>query len=569
MIKKILHNFTKKQKKRFSLIVAFALLGTLIEVASLSIVYKLIQALLSVNEKNKILISFLNYNFQFDNYLFLTFLCISLIGIFILKLIFFSYLSYLQFSFVYGLRHKISKKLVSLYMNTEYIFFTRKNSAELLRNIDKDANYFADGVVLNLINIITELVILIGIVIFLFYIDPFSTLFLTIFLTFIFLLFYFLLRKKIVNLANLRQIKNFEFIKSINQNIRGIKDIKLFGKIEYFINLFSKSSKLLSNVSTKLMFLYSVTRYSVELIIIICATSFIILSIQKGLDLDNVLLTIGVYTAAAFRLIPSLNKLLASFQRMTSSIPSINVITNEQREIKEDNLDQKLKINFDKNIIFEKINFSYNDNNDFSLSNISFEIKKNEIFTIIGKSGSGKTTLVDILSGLLKPQSGKIFIDGEDYTNKYNIIRKNISYLSQNFFMLDDSILNNITFGSKEVDLYKIDQIIKDLELENLVNESKDGLNTIVGEDGVQISGGQAQRIGLARCFYSNRDIIILDEVTSALDIQTENFILNSIKKFKQNKTIIFITHRENVLKFSDEILILEDGNIKNNKTFI
>lgn len=569
MIKKILHNFTIKQKKRFSLIVAFALLGTLIEVASLSIVYKLIQALLSVNEKHNILISFFNYNFQFDNYFFLTFLCISLIGIFILKLIFFSYLSYLQFNFVYGLRHKISKKLISLYMNTEYIFFTRKNSAELLRNIDKDANYFADGVVLNLINIITELVILIGIVIFLFYIDPFSTLFLTIFLTFIFLLFYFLLRKRIVNLANLRQLKNFEFIKSINQNIRGIKDIKLFGKIEYFINLFSKSSKLLSNVSTKLMFLYSVTRYSVELIIIICATLFIILSIQKGLDLDNVLLTIGVYTAAAFRLIPSLNKLLASFQRMTSSIPSINVITHEQREIKEDNLDQKLKINFDKNIIFENINFSYNDDNDFSLSNISFEIKKNEIFTIIGKSGSGKTTLVDILSGLLKPQSGKIFIDGEDYTDKYNIIRKNLSYLSQNFFMLDDSILNNITFGSKEVDFSKIDQIIKDLELENLVKESKDGLNTIVGEDGVQISGGQAQRIGLARCFYSNRDIIILDEVTSALDVQTENFILNSIKKFKQNKTIIFITHRENVLKFSDEILILEDGNIKNNKKFI
>jgi ATP-binding cassette, subfamily B, bacterial PglK len=563
MIKKILENFTKKQKKSFSLIVALALLGTLIEVVSLSIVYKLIQTLLSVNEKQNILISFLNYNFQFDNYFFLTFLCFSLIGIFILKLIFFSYLSYLQFSFVYGLRHKISKNLLSLYMKTEYIFFTKKNSAELLRNIDKDVNYFADGVVLNLINIITEFVILIGIVIFLFYVDPFSTLYLIIFLTFIFFLFYFLLRKKIVNLANLRQLKNFEFIKSINQNIRGIKDIKLFDKIEYFVNLFSKSSQLLSNVSTKLMFLYSVTRYSVELIIIICATLFIILSIQKGLDLDNMLLTIGLYAAAAFRLIPSLNKLLASFQRMTSSIPSINVITHEQREIKEDNIDQDLQINFNKNIVFKEINFSYNDDNDFSLSNISFEIKKNEIFTIIGKSGSGKTTLVDILSGLLKPQNGKIFIDGHDYTKKYNLIRKNISYLSQNFFLLDDSILNNITFGSKEVDLNRINQIIKDLELETLVKESKDGLNTIVGEDGLQVSGGQAQRIGLARCFYSNRDIIILDEATSALDIQTENIILESIKNFKQNKTIILITHRENVLKFSDKILILEDGKTK------
>ena len=563
MIKKILQNFTKQQKKSFSFIVSLGLLGTLIEIASLSIVYKLIQTLLSANQKQDILISFVDYNFYFNNYSFLTFLCFSLISIYILKLIFFSYLNYLQFSFVYGLRHKISKKLLSLYMNTEYIFFTKKNSAELLRNIDKDANYFADGVVLNLINIITEFTILIGIVIFLFYVDPFSTLYLLIFLTLIFFLFYFLLRKKIVNLANLRQLKNFEFIKSVNQNIRGIKDIKLFDKIEYFENLFSKSSQLLSNVSTKLMFLYSVTRYSIELIIIMCASLFIIFSIQKGFNLDNVLLTIGVYAAAAFRLLPSVNKLIASFQRLTSSIPSVNVITNEQKEIKEDNIDQNFQINFNKNIVFEEINFSYNDDNAFSLSNISFEIKKNEIFTIIGKSGSGKTTLVDILSGLLKPQNGKIFIDGNDYTKKYNLIRKNISYLSQKFFLLDDSILNNITFGSKEIDLNKINQIIKDLELETLVKESKDGLNTIVGEDGLQISGGQAQRIGLARCFYSNRDIIILDEATSALDIQTEDFILKSIKNFKQNKTIILITHRENVLKFSDKILILEDGKTK------
>jgi ATP-binding cassette, subfamily B, bacterial PglK len=563
MVKKILQNFSKQQKKSFSLIVFLGLLGTLIEIVSLLIVYKLIQTLLKANQKQDILISFVDYNFKFNNYSFLTFLCFSLISIYILKLIFFSYLSHLKFSFVYGLRHKISKKLLGLYMNTEYIFFTKKNSAELLRNIDKDANYFADGVVLNLINIIIEFTILIGILIFLFYVNPFSTLYLLIFLTLIFFLFYFLLRKKIVNLANLRQLKNFEFIKNVNQNIRGIKDIKLFDKIEYFEKLFSKSSELLSNVNTKLMFLYSVTRYTIELIIIMCASLFVIFSIQKGFNLDDVLLTIGVYAAAAFRLLPSANKLIASSQRMISSIPSINVITNEQKEIKEHNIDQDFQINFNKKIVFEKINFSYNNDNSFSLSNISFEINKNEIFIIIGKSGSGKTTLVDILSGLVKPQDGKIFIDGNDYTKKYNLMRKNISYLSQNFFLLDDSILNNITFGSKEIDLNRINQIIKDLELEDFVKDSKDGLNTIVGEDGLQISGGQAQRIGLARCFYSNKDIIILDEATSALDIQTEDFILECIKNFKQNKTIVLITHRENVLKFSDKILILEDGKIK------
>ena len=214
--------------------------------------------------------------------------------------------------------------------------------------------------------------------------------------------------------------------------------------------------------------------------------------------------------------------------------------------------------------MFKDISFSYLSSRDFSLKKINFEINKFETLAIIGKSGSGKSTLVDIISGLIEPSSGEIQIDQKVSTNEYFKIRQNVSYLSQNFFLIDDTILNNIVFDDSEnnVNLKRVNELIIKLELEDLIRNSKNGIYSYVGEGGVQLSGGQSQRIALARCFYSNKDIIILDEATSALDINTENSILNLIKSIKLNKTIILVSHRKNVLEFADKVLMLDDGKV-------
>ena len=167
--------------------------------------------------------------------------------------------------------------------------------------------------------------------------------------------------------------------------------------------------------------------------------------------------------------------------------------------------------------------------------------------------------MVDIISGLIKPVSGNILLDRKKINEEYENISSNISYLSQKFFLLNDTILNNILFGSdqKKINYKLIKEILLELQIEDLIKSSSLGLNRVIGEDGVELSGGQGQRIALARCFYADRDIVILDEATSALDISTENSILNLIKKMKKNKAIIIVSHRENILEFADKVIKL------------
>ena len=378
-----------------------------------------------------------------------------------------------------------------------------------------------------------------------------------------FLLFFLIFKKKIYNYGKLKQNISADFLTNILQSINGFKDIKIFKKEDFFLGKFTISSKDLANISTKQIFLYSLSRYSIELILILAISIFIFYSIRESTNLDSIFLTIGIYAAAAFRIIPSLNKIIGSTQRMISSKPSIDLIYKELKNNSILNYNQNNDVlNFNKSIEFENISFSYPSSHQKILKDINFGIKRNEITAIIGESGCGKSTLVDIISGLIKPNSGNILIDSEKINNNYDQISANVSYLSQDFFLLNDTILNNILFGSdeKNVDYTRLNEILSDLQIKDFISQSPEGLNKIVGEGGVELSGGQGQRIALARCFYADRDIVILDEATSALDVVTENSILKLIKKMKKNKAIIVVSHRENVMEFADKIIKLNNS---------
>ena len=263
MLKKIFNILDTSQKKYFLVIVLLVLVGTVIEVLSLSAIYKLIQSLLSPITVKDITFSYFNYSFVFDKNLFIKTLSIILIVIYFVKFIFFTFLNYFQFNFVNKLRYQLSKKLLNTYTNLKYTFFTNNNSSKLLRNVDKEISFVADGVILNFIYIITETIIFFGILIFLFYIDIKITSILLISLISFSLLIFLIVKKKIINLAKLRQSKNFEFLKAISNNIKGIKEIKIFNKENYFIDIFSKSALSLAIINTKLLTLYSITKYAI------------------------------------------------------------------------------------------------------------------------------------------------------------------------------------------------------------------------------------------------------------------------------------------------------------------
>ena len=564
MLKQLLFLLETKRQKFLIAIIFLVLIGTLIEITALANIYKLIEVLIDQSQ-NKFYISIISKEYIFDKLLLIKILTFTLIIIYIFKFFFFNFLNYLQFNFVYNFRHHISKRLISKYLDFKYLDFIKKKHSEMVRNIDKEAAISADGVLLNIISMVTEIIILIGILSFLLFVEFSSTLKVILLLLILSFLFYYVFKKKIFNYGKLKQKISSEFLKDILQSINGYKDIKIYNKEKFFLDRFSISSKNLANISTKQVFIYSLSRYSIELILIIVISTFIFYSINTNKDLDSIFLTIGIYAAAAFRVIPSLNKIIGSAQRLESSKPSVNLIYNELNNNFSNIINQNnVKFTFKESIKLENISFNYPLSDEKIINKINLEIKRDEITAIVGRSGCGKSTLVDIISGLIKPVSGNIFLDKKKINEQYNQISSNISYLSQKFFLLNDTILNNILFGSdqKNINYELIEKILSELQIENLIKSSPLGLNRIIEEDGIDLSGGQGQRVALARCFYADRDIVILDEATSALDIYTENSILNLIKKMKKNKAIIIVSHRENVLEFADNIIKLNSDKV-------
>jgi ABC-type multidrug transport system fused ATPase/permease subunit len=303
------------------------------------------------------------------------------------------------------------------------------------------------------------------------------------------------------------------------------------------------------------------------LIAISCFVFLILISIYFLNSLNNLLPNLALFAAAAFKLIPSLNRLIISSQNIKYGQTALNNIINdiETNTFSNEKINNQLKqIEFLEKINICNISYFY-DNKKIILDNINFEIKKGETIGIIGQSGSGKTTFVDILSGLIPPTSGRITSDNIDIQKNIRNWQDQIGYIQQNTYLMNDSIKNNIAFGlnNLEINDLHLKNSINISQLDDLVNELPLGIETAIGERGIKLSGGQRQRIGIARAIYKNPKILIFDESTNSLDPETEKKILDNFKKFKDDKTIIIISHNRESLKQCNKIIKIEKGTLK------
>ena len=354
-------------------------------------------------------------------------------------------------------------------------------------------------------------------------------------------------------------------IQFIAESFSAIKSIKILSRENFFLDRFKKQIKSISKIQFKVSFIGELPRNIFEYILLISILILFFYLIENDYSSENIIQLLSIYTLTAFRLVPLLNRFLVNMQKLKHSYPSMKRLIEESEQKIINKKSKTKKINFKSSIKLNIKKFSFNNSKDYLFKDVNIEIKKNSQIGIIGESGSGKSTLIDILCGFQKNKYSKLKVDGKDMYNSDNLEnwQNSIGYVPQNIIILNQSLRENILFGADKnyFDNNILLNLIKKVDLEKFFKKSKFGFSQILKQDGENISGGEKQRIGIARALINNPDLIIFDEATSGLDIETENKVLDTIKKI--NKTSVIVSHRFNALKNCDKIYLLKNKKFK------
>lgn len=484
---------------------------------------------------------------------------IILCFVFLLKFCFSLFLNYQQYKYSMQLQSNISKELISKYLLMPYEKYFKIKSSEILRNVMIDTNRFISGIMLPMIYLTTEFFVIFGISLILIAQIGLGSLS----LIFVFALFgsiYINFSKKIIRrMGNSRSDIDKSIIKFSGEALKGIREIKLNKVEKYFLNffenIFDKNAKVMANFFT----FQAAPRLGIEVILVFFLAITMFVFVMNDFATSKIIATLGLFSVAAIRLIPSINKIITSQQNIRFNHIVMKTITNDLKEEKNKANDNKNLQNFKDAIEIKDLNFYY-EKDRVVLKNINLKILKGERIGIVGKTGSGKSTLVDIISGLITPYDGTILIDNKKFDPNYSRWGRDFAYVSQSSFLFNESLKFNIIFNDP-LNSEQMSKILKIVEMDKFINNLKENLDTIVGENAINLSGGQIQRIGLARALYNEPKILILDEAFSAMDINTEAKVLNNIFESYKNMTIINIAHKGESLSQCDRIYDLDAKN--------
>lgn len=557
------------KKDKINLVVLFfmTIVAMCLEVFSIVAILPLIQEFLSSENK----FTFLSNIKYFEQYELINILILIFVLIHLFKFFYLFLFHYLQHSYVNNLSAKLTSRLFTNYLYKSYEFHTQKKTSIMIRNLITETKLLCSTFINPIFVLIIEIVILSGIIIFLFlYQSKLSLIIGLVFIVFI-TIYLFLFKKKFLNWGKSRQSLNNLSLKISLDGLTGIKDIMIYYKENYFRRIFDKNEKEFAIVAKLYSTFQQLPRLVFEFIIILFLIFLVIYLKANDAPNNNIIEIIGVYAAASIRFIPSTSRIIGSFQQLRFGIAALNAIINENMLKKEyyDNISKERKteaiVQFKDSIELKDVSFHYENKRDnLIFKKLNLKIEKNQIIGIFGPSGSGKSTFVDLLCGLLLPTSGSIILDGKNIKKQINL-RGLFAYVPQSVFLLNDTIKNNIVFGNEksDVDKIKLDNSIKLSQLSEYIKELSEGIETLAGERGSMLSGGQIQRIGIARAIYNQSEILIFDESTNALDEVSESKILEQIKNLKKIKTIIMISHKISNLKICDKIYEIQDQNLR------
>ena len=570
-------------KDLFKIYILFfgSLLSTLFEVVSIGSIpiFVMIITDLDLIFSKISQIHYLKFILNFGHSKVVIFGAIALMLMFLFKNLYLLLLLFFQGKLLMRLKTKTSNNIFSHYISLSYEKLINRNPAILIRTIESDiGNSFI--YIQSLLMLVRESLILISLFLLLIFSNLLISSISILSLGMPVLIFYYFYRNKLKVKGKLLQIELGKKLKIINQSLGSFKELKIMRRENFFLNNFQEINLNSEKLNFFSYIITSTPRLFLEVtaLLSVVVVSAILYIIEN--NAQSIIPLISLLSVTAIRLIPALNIITSSLTTLRFKRPSFELIVDEIKKLKKSlelqskqNLNKEnynKKFEFNNQISLENISFSYFDANKVAIENINFKVKKGSKVGIIGRSGAGKSTLVDLILGLLKPRKGEIYLDNYKIDEVSKSWQSQIGYIQQDIYLLDDTIKNNISFGNEKdkIDEKLINKVVKIAQLEKFINSLPNRLDTIVGNRGIKISGGERQRIAIARALYNNPQVIILDEATSSLDIDNENKILNEINENLSDKTMIVISHRNNTVKNCDIIFVMENGKIIDNGSF-
>lgn len=562
--------FERRQKLQLLFVLFIVIFTTFVELLGVTAILPLIEVMMNENSINET--PYLNMLYRLGGFgnstNFLIFLAVVLIVIYWIKNFLVAVSYNLQYKFTFSNQKRMAYKLLECYLSQPYFFHLSHSSAELIRSINTDIVMMFQGI-LALLQFFAEILVCLVLGSFLFFTDPQITIIIVIAL----LLFVVLFTKKIKSYLSYIGEEDRKFsmgiVKWLQQSFGGLKETKIMHREKFFLGKFEEQYSQWADLEKIYRNLQMIPKPIMETLSITALMIAIILKLLSGTQMSSFMTTISVFAIAAFRLLPSFNRITGYVSVIIFNFPAFEAVYQDLKRVDEllgtsylTTRDAKEALPLKEKIQIQNLSYKYPEGEDFVLRDVNISIPKNKSIALVGPSGAGKTTLADLILGVLEPTKGNILIDEADAFTHLTAWQKNVGYIPQTIYLMDDTIRNNIIYGAEAADEERLMKAVEEAQLKEFIESLSEGLDTEVGERGIRLSGGQRQRIGIARALYSNPEVLVLDEATSALDNETEKAVMDAIDSLSGSKTLIIIAHRLTTVENCDIKYEVKNGGV-------
>ena len=492
-----------------------------------------------------------------------------LFAIYMIKNLYMMFYDYVNHKFMLNRQHYLQNRIFRAYMNSPYTFFINRNSSELLRNINNEVGKILSGTLRPLffitLNSLMTLVIVAGLIV----VEPLITGLGIIFFGGFSYVFLRMTRDKLSYYGSESLHHRNTMTKAVLEGLHGFKDARVLSRENYFLDTFHGHSYKHKTYDIYRNLLNAMPRRIIEMIALSGILFIAVVMVLQGRETTTIVPMIALFGAAVMKVRPSMNLVIENINQIRYNVHSVDAVykdltlleSYEDYAVSDEDIE---KLTLNREIELNDVTFFYPNSDEPAVKNINLTIPKNHAVAFVGPSGAGKTTMVDVILGLLEPREGAIKVDGVDLFSNRNRWQKNIGYIPQFIYLLDDTIRRNICFGipDEEIDEQMLQTAIETAQLRELVDNLPEGVETRVGERGIRLSGGQRQRIGIARALYRNPQVLVMDEATSALDNITERVLIDAIERLRGDKTLIMIAHRLTTVQHCDTIYMMKNAEV-------